>query len=453
MTEGFTRSLKLLDAVIINLGAIIGAGIFVIIGISAGLAGPAVILSIPLAALVAIFTGISFSQIARHVDKEGGTYEYGKESLSPFAGFLGGTLWTFGNIVALSAVSISFGGYLDEVLDSRFPAIFIGVGVIMMFAILNALGIKNSAKTLRAIVMVNLAILILFTVFGLFFFKPSHFSDFLMRGPEGIISGGAVIFFAFSGFSRVTTVSEEVINPERTIPLAIIISILISAVLYFLITLSAIGLATPGELASSTSPLALAASRTGLIWLGLAVSIGALVATSGVILTGMLGTSRVLYAMARDGELPRRISYLDRYSTPLVAIVISMLLAILMLPAASFGTIVESSNACVISAYSIINIAALKVHMKYRKSRYRGGALLGRDWFIAVPVCGISTIALFFAFLGTESMIIAALVAVASATIYEINTVIRGSHGPVPSRSRVRLFGKSREKMENAEVK
>ena len=452
MPHGFTRTLKLLDAIMINLGAIIGAGIFVIIGISAGLAGPAVIFSIPLAAVVAILTGISFSQIARHVDKEGGVYEYGKESLSPFAGFLGGSLWTFGNIVALSAVSISFGSYLDEVLDSRFPVIFVGVGVVLSFAVLNALGIKNSAKTLRAIVMVNLAILILFTVTGLFFFNPSHLTHLFVKGPEGIISGAAVIFFAFSGFSRVTTVSEEVINPERTIPLAIIMSILISAALYFLITLAAIGLATPAELASSASPLALAASGTGLEWLGLAVSAGALVATSGVILTGMLGTSRVLYAMARDGELPHQISYLDRYSTPLVAIVISFLLAVAMMPAASFGTIVESSNACVISAYSIINIAALRIHMKYRGGKKTVG-ILGKDWFFAVPAAGIATIIIFFAFLGTESMLIAGIVAGSSALIYSVRRLNKAQQRSAPIRSRVRVFGKSRELSDNSSEK
>ncbi|WP_393971784.1 amino acid permease [Oxyplasma meridianum] len=366
MAAGFQRTLKLPDAIMINLGAIVGAGIFVIIGISAASAGPAILISIPLAGMVAIFTGISFSQIARHVDKEGGVYEYGKEAISQYAGFVGGSLWTFGNIIALSAVSISFGGYLDSIFSSRFPVLIIGVLIITVFAVLNIMGVKNSAKTLRAIVIVNLTILFVFSVVGFFYFHPSHFSDFFSKGYSGILSGGAIIFFAFSGFSRVTTVSEEVIDPEKTIPKAIIISILISIVIYSVIAISAIGLATSAGLASSTSPLAFAASRTGLPALVLVVSLGALVATSGVILTGILGTSRVMYAMGRDGELPHAISRLDRFSTPIVAIVVSLLLAIAMMPAASFGTIVESSNTCVISAYAIINLAALKTHLKYR---------------------------------------------------------------------------------------
>jgi Gamma-aminobutyrate permease and related permeases len=417
MTQGFARTLKFQDAVMINLGAIIGAGIFVIIGISAGSAGPAVLISIPVAGLVAIFTGISFSQVARHVDKEGGVYEYGKETLSPYAGFIGGSLWTFGNIIALSAVSISFGSYLDALFNSRFPDIIIAIGIVTSFAILNALGVKNSAKTLRAIVAVNVIILITFSVVGLFFFHPSHFTDFFAKGPTGIVAGAAIIFFAFSGFSRVTTVSEEVVNPEKTIPKAIIVSILISIVLYMFISVSTLGLASSSALAVQDSPIAYAASITGIKALVIIVSVGALVATSGVILTGILGTSRVMFAMGRDRELPRTVSKLDRFSTPIVAILVSLLLSIAMMPAASFGTIIESSNTCVLSAYAIINVAALKTHMKYRKTGKK--TLLAHDWFFLIPVSGISTIILFFVFLGTESIEIAAIV-FAIASIYHI---------------------------------
>ena len=444
MTASFSRTLKFSDAVFINLGAIIGAGIFVIIGISAAAAGPAILISIPLAAVVAIFTGISFSQVARHVDKEGGVYEYGKEALNPYAGFIGGTLWTYGNIIALAAVSISFGGYLDALFSSKFPVIFIAAGIVISFGVLNALGIKNSAKTLKMIVAVNVSILVLFTIIGLFFFHPSHLTDFFGKGGDGIISGAAIIFFAFSGFSRVTTVSEEVINPERTIPKAIIVSILISALLYFMISLAAVGLSTPQTLATSTSPLALASSKTGLFFLVEIVSIGALVATSGVILTGILGTSRVMFAMGRDREIPSVISKLDKFSTPILAIIVSVLLAIAMMPLASFGTIVEASNTCVLSAYSIINMAALKIHLKYRRLANPAKSYGKPDKFYLIPVAGLATIFVFFIFLGLESILIAAIVFAIATTYYVIRVKFQGVGKITPVRSRVRLFGHSR---------
>lgn len=444
MVVSLSRTLKFSDAVFINLGAIIGAGIFVIIGISAAAAGPAILISIPLAAVVAMLTGISFAQIARHVDKEGGVYEYGKEALHPYAGFIGGSLWTYGNIIALAAVSISFGGYLDALFNSRFPVIFIAIGIVTSFGVLNALGIKNSAKTLRAIVAVNVSILLLFTLIGLFYFHPSHLADFFSKGSYGIISGGAIIFFAFSGFSRVTTVSEEVIDPEKTIPKAIVVSILISTALYFLISLAAVGLATPKALATSTSPLALASSNTGIILLVEVVSVGALVATSGVILTGILGTSRVMFAMGRDREIPSILARLDKFSTPIFAIIVSVLLAIVLMPLVSFGTIVEASNTCVLAAYSIINMAAIKTHLKYGSNKTLQEKRKKRDKFLLIPLLGLVSIFTFFFFLGVESVAIVAIVFIIATAYYLIKQKIHGSGKISPVRSKVRLFGRSR---------
>jgi APA family basic amino acid/polyamine antiporter len=213
-------------------------------------------------------------------------------------------------------------------------------------------------------------------------------------------------------------------------------------VIYSLIAISAIGLTTSSGLASSTSPLAFAASRTGLTALVLVVSLGALVATSGVILTGILGTSRVMYAMGRDGEVPRAISRLDRFSTPVVAIVVSLLLAVAMMPAASFGTIVESSNTCVISAYAIINLAALKTHLKYRHNG-KSGILYTNSFFI-VPVLGVVTISIFFLFLGVESMEIAGAVFFAATIFYVVRTKFATIKRTVPKTSIVRVFGQSR---------
>lgn len=249
-----------------------------------------------------------------------------------------------------------------------------------------------------------------------------------------------MIFFAFSGFSRVTTVSEEVVNPEKTIPRAIIASILISAALYFLISLAAVGLVSTHSLSDSTSPLALASSRTGIGILVIVVSFGALVATSGVILTGILGTSKVMYAMGRDMELPAVISRLDRFSTPYVAILVSVLLAMSMMPIASFGTIVEASNTCVLSAYAVINLAAIRIHMKYRNIDGQGKKSR-RDYFIAIPVAGILTIALFFAFLGTESIIIALIVFLLSSAYFLAKEKVAGHGKSPPKTSRVRVFG------------
>ncbi|MCL4480711.1 MAG: amino acid permease, partial [Candidatus Thermoplasmatota archaeon] len=174
------------------------------------------------------------------------------------------------------------------------------------------------------------------------------------------------------------------------------------------------------------------------------VSVGALVATSGVILTGILGTSRVMFAMGRDREMPSSLSRLDRFSTPILAIIVSVLLAVAMMPLASFGTIVEASNTCVLSAYFIINIAAIKTHMKYVNVNKTGGSSSGFDKFYLIPIAGMVSIFIFFVFLGLESIIIAGIVFVVASSYYIIRVKLQGRGRVIPSHSKVRLFGKSR---------
>ncbi|AAT42622.1 amino acid permease [Picrophilus oshimae DSM 9789] len=171
-----------------------------------------------------MFTGLSFSEIARHVAREG-VYEYAKSVVTSSAGFVGGCMWTFGNIIGISAVSISFGSYLDRLFGLHYDPVILAILCIITFMALNIVGIKNSAKTITVLVIINVAVLVIFIFSGITRFHSGNFSDFIPHGYSGIITGTALIFFAFTGFSRVTTISDEVINPEKTLPFAIIISI------------------------------------------------------------------------------------------------------------------------------------------------------------------------------------------------------------------------------------
>ncbi len=325
------RNITLFNAVMINLGAIIGAGIFVIIGLASFKAGPAIIISIILSATIAIFTGLSFSEIARHVSKEGGVYEYAKSVLSPMPGFIGGWMWTFGNIIGIAAVALSFGSYMDSLTGLNLNPVIFAIICILSFMSLNILGIKNSAKTITAIVIINLVVLVVFIFSGLSDFHSENFVNFMPHGISGVITGTALIFFAFTGFSRVTTISDEIINPEKTIPKAIIYSIVISSVLYILVAVTLLGLKPYYAYAVSSSPLALAIKSLHDYYLVILISIGGLTATAGVTLTGILGTSRVLFAMGRDDELPKKLSYIDKFSTPVIAIAVSAILGIIFL--------------------------------------------------------------------------------------------------------------------------
>jgi APA family basic amino acid/polyamine antiporter len=432
----------------INLGAIIGAGIFVIIGIAIGEAGPSIVVSIVISGIIAMLTGLSFAELARHVAKEGGVYEYAKESFRPSAGFIGGWLWTFGNIIAISAVSLSFGGYVDNLFSIGIPPLYFALISIAAFAGINLLGIKNSAKTITVFVVINVAVLILFIIAGIFSFNPSNLIDFAPNGFSGTLTGAAIIFFAFTGFSRITTISDEVKDPERTIPRAIIISIVISIALYAAVAFVAVGMVPYNLLAKASAPLATAISGLHIGILLVIIGIGGVTATSGVILTGILGTSRVLFALGRDGELPKQLSFIDRFSTPSNAIIVSSVLSALFILFISFGAIVDSSNAAVLGSYFIINFSAFYFYFKLKKEKKRE-----KRYIPAVSIAGMLSILLLVAYLDIVSLEIILVTTMIGIFYYAakntglLNRVVGlKKHKIVPNHSDVRTFGGSRVK-------
>ena len=443
------RVLGLKESVIINLGAIIGAGIFVIIGLAAAKAGPAIVLSIFISALIAIFTGLSFSEIAQHVSKEGGVYEYAKETFKPSAGFVGGTMWTFSNMIALSAVSLSLGSYVNALFGIHVDTIIYAISVIILFASLNIAGIKNSTKTLTALVLINLLVLAIFIISGLFYFNASHFSNFIPNGFGGILAGSALIFFAFTGFSRITTVGDEVKDPEKTIPKAIILSIIISSILYAAIVIVAVGLVNTSVLGHAAAPLSTAIAIIKNPYLDAIIAIGGITATAGVILTGILGTSRVLYAMGRDNEIPSKFGYVDKYSTPLYSILLSTVISLIFVYFVSFSTIIEASNVSVLIAYIIINFSAIVLWNKIKKED-NPQKLREHKYFFLIPSIGILTILITISYLGIHAIEISLAVLFIISLIYYLRYIlftegyIKVVNKRIPRISLVRVIGKSR---------
>ncbi|WP_337860847.1 APC family permease [Ferroplasma sp.] len=448
---GLRRILGLRSAIIINLGAIIGAGIFVIIGIAAGRAGPAIIISIFISAVIAIFTGLSFSEIAQHISKEGGVYEYAKDSFAPSAGFIGGTMWTFSNMIAISAVSLSMGSYINALFHLHITLIIFGIPVIILFAILNMLGLKNSAKTLSILVGVNIIILIIFVISGIFYFRTSDFTNFAPHGFTGIMEGSALIFFAFTGFSRITTVGDEVKNPEKNIPKAIIFSIIISSALYAVIAVVAIGLIPASGLASASAPLSAAIAVLHNPYLLVIIAIGGITATAGVVLTGILGTSRVLYAMGRDREIPMQFGKIDKYGTPVYSILLSMAISLIFVYFVGFSTIIEASNVSVLIAYSIIDFSAIILWRKVKNENPK--SLREQKYFFLIPAAGIITIFITISYLGLPAIEISiAVLAIVSAVygikhIMENKGILKKVRKKIPAQSIVREFGKSRQRI------
>ncbi len=358
-------TLGLFDATAISVGAIIGAGIFVVTGIVAGLAGPALVISMLVAAITALFTALSFAELTAWLPKEGSVYEFAYQLVSPFAGFLAGWMWMLSNTFAGAAVSLGFAYYLTAlfpILNAKWVAAILCIA----FTAPNFLGIRQSAILNNFLVVTKLLILTFFLIFGLGYINLVNFTPFVPF-EIGVLYGAYYIFFAYGGFARVAVVAEEVKDAERNVPRAILFSLVISTIFYILVGVVAIGLVGASRLSNSNSPLTEAISVTGSAAAFYIVSAGGLLATASVLLTSILGVSRVAYAMSRRKDLPQTLSKLHpKYNTPYYSVwIVGVLMALLVL-FIDLTKVVTISTFAMLFYYGITNFSALRLKAQKR---------------------------------------------------------------------------------------
>jgi APA family basic amino acid/polyamine antiporter len=362
------RSLGLFDATALALGAIIGAGIFVISGVASGLAGPAVILAIVIAGTVSSFTAFSYVRLSSQFAQEGGPYVFAKQVISNFAGFITGWVWLFANVVAGATVSIGLAGYVISLLPNL-PLVPVAVSSILVLTALNIVGIKQSSIFNAVLVLLKLSALGLFVIIGFSHLDFSLYEPFAPNGISGVLGSAALIFFAYTGFGRPATAAEEVKDPKRTIPRSIILALALSSVVYILVGVVSVGLVPYQKLASSSSPLS-DAVRYGIKieWLQTFVSFAAILATISVLLTAVMGVSRVSFAMARDNMLPRFLGRTHRrFSTPYIAILVGGA-AMAILPAISgLKETANVTNFGSLVAYAVVNLCAIIIMLAKKK--------------------------------------------------------------------------------------
>ncbi len=361
------RQLGLLDAVSVGLGAIIGAGIFVLIGIAAGLAGSGVLLAVVLSGVSASFTALSFCELGAALPRAGGVYEYGHTLISPFVGFIMGWLWVSGNIVLGATASLGFGNYLS----SAFPGIpprAAALGLVLVVTLLNAIGTKLTAGVNNVIVAVKVLALVVFSAVGLANVNPANFGNPLGRGLAPVLQAAGLFYFAYIGFPRITTVAEEVKDPERTIPRAILLALFISMAVYLLTAAAAVGLIGWERLGESQAPLAEAAEAIGLSPLLYA---GGLLATFSVVLTSVMGQSRVFFAMARNEEVPYFLSRVHRrLGTPIYTVLLSGVIMAVLVLTVDLSSLAGLTSICVLSTHVLTNYAALRLPREGLKVRF-----------------------------------------------------------------------------------
>ncbi|MGQ9624124.1 MAG: APC family permease [Candidatus Bathycorpusculaceae bacterium] len=361
----FKPTLGLLDATAISVGAIIGAGIFIVIGISAREAGSALLVSMLMAAFIAVFTALSFAELTAWQPREGSIYEYTYQLISPFAGFLTGWMWIVSNTFAGAAVSLGFASYLAALF--RFLPINIVAAILCLaFTVLNFLGVRQTALLNNMLVAAKLLILAFFVIYGLLYFNAAKLAPFTPL-HLGVLYGAFYIFFAYGGFARVAVVAEEVKDAKRNVPKAILLSLAISTIVYVLVGFVAVGLIGADELAMSKSPLTDAISATNSVFARYFVSAGGLLATASVLLSAILGVSRMAYAMGRRRDLPQSLSRLHRkFNTPHYSIWIVGLLMVLLVVFIDLDKVVAVSTFALLFYYALANVCAFRVKTEKR---------------------------------------------------------------------------------------
>ncbi|MFG3495484.1 APC family permease [Streptomyces sp. NPDC047928] len=305
MTQELRRSLGLFDAVVIGLGSMVGAGIFVALGPAAGAAGSGLLLGLALAAAVAYCNAMASARLAARYPASGGTYVYGRERLGSFWGYLAGWSFVVGKTASCAAMALTVGAY-------AWPeqAHAVAVAAVVALTAVNYGGVQKSALMTRAIVAVVLAVLaaVVVSLLG----SGTADSGRLALGSDasagGVLQAAGLLFFAFAGYARIATLGEEVRDPERTIPRAVPLALGIALVVYACVAVSVLSVLGAEELGESVAPLADAAHAAGAGWLGPVVRVGATVAALGSLLALILGVSRTTLAMARDGHLPRALA-------------------------------------------------------------------------------------------------------------------------------------------------
>lgn len=359
--SGLRRDLRLIDAVGIGLGAIIGAGIFVVTGLAAGAAGAAFLLGLLIAAVAATCNALSSAELAATYPQSGGTYEYGYRLLHPAFGFSAGWVFLASKLMAGGTVAIGFGGYFSQLLPSV-PSRVAAVSAATLLTIANLFGIKKAGRLNTLVVAITLLALIYFVIAGVPSFDAANLQPFAPAGWRGVAEASSLLFFAYTGYARIATLGEEVSEPQRTIPRAVIITIAISVILYIAVATVAVGAIGASAMANSPSPLQTAAQTFRLPLVFWVVGIGATTAMLGVLLSQIVGISRMMFAMARRNDLPRTLEHVgSAYGVPDYGILLSGFVIVLL---SIFGTlkgVVAAAAFTILLYYSITNIAALRL--------------------------------------------------------------------------------------------
>jgi APA family basic amino acid/polyamine antiporter len=366
------RRLGVADAVVVGLGAMLGAGVFAAVGPAAGAAGSWLLAGLVLAGAVAYANAGSSAALAARYPESGGAYAYGRRRLGPFWGFLAGWAFLAGKLASCAAMALTFGSYVAPGLAR--PVAVAGLAAV---TVANYLGVAKTVAATRVVVAVVLASLGA-AVAGMLLGGQADAANLASPGPGvvGVLQSGGLLFFAFAGYARVATLGEEVVDPARTIPRAVPLALGIVLAVYAVVAVAALLAVGPAALAAAAAPLAEAVAAGRLAELEPVVRVGAAVASLGVLLSLQAGLSRTGFAMAANHDLPGALAAVHpRSKVPHRAeLAVAALVAVALLTVDLRGAIGFSST-LVLVYYGVANAAAWTLGPAGgRWSRRRAGA-------------------------------------------------------------------------------
>ncbi|MGW7417492.1 amino acid permease [Streptomyces sp. NPDC054863] len=371
------RSLSMWQLTMISIGATLGTGIFVVLGEAVPKAGPAVTISFVIAGLTALFSALSYAELAGTIPVAGSSYSYAYATMGELVAWVCGWCLVLEYGVSVAAVAVGWGEYLNELLDGtlgftipdalsappgdggifNLPALI----VVLLAMVFLLGGARESARANTIMVTVKIGALLLFCVIGFLGFKSGNYADFMPLGMAGVSAAGATLFFSYIGFDAASTAGEEAKNPQRDLPRAIMLSLIIVTALYVLVAAVAVGARDWKGFEGSEAALAgIMKDVTGQAFWGTLLAAGAVIAIASVVLTVLYGQTRVLFAMSRDGLVPKVFGKVSpRTGTPRANTIIVSLFCGILASAIPLGQLADATSIGTLFAFGLVNIAVV----------------------------------------------------------------------------------------------
>lgn len=417
MKPSLRREIGLFEAVSFGVGTILGAGIYALIGPAAGLAGNAVWISFLVGAVISSLTGLSYAELSTMFSRAAAEYVFVKEAFKTrFWAFLLGWLIIFAGVVSVSTVAIGFAGYLKSLFN--FPIVVSAILLIALLSLINYLGIKKSSNANVLLMIAEIFGLLFVTIVGLSRFPSVNYLE-TASGAGGVLAASALIFFAYLGFEDIVNVAEEMENPERTIPKALIFSIIIATTFYVLVAVATVSLVDWRQLSTSDAPLAYAVSQALGENTFLIVSIMALSATANTVLILLMVGSRMVYGMSRDSALPSVFSSVNgRTGTPSAAILAMMVFSMAFAALGDLSLVAGITNFAVFLIFASVNFSLIWLRYKQPDLRrpFRVPFNIGK--FPLISFLGLISCMFLFSYVSLSAILVGSVVLGLGVAVY-----------------------------------